>query len=167
MIRGLSTKSLPGQLDVAARKVQRTMLAAAALGAVSLLFGIGAAPSLATTAPSVVNTVRVVLTNTSIEIPKDQFVTANGETRYPRGALIVFSLYNEGTKPLSVQLSVAGSKSVVRVPVLKLSGVMSAGSPITPGHVGRFRVSFDFRGTFLMESLADGKVVARRPILIF
>ena len=54
----------------------------------------------ATTAPNVVNTVRVVLTPTKIEIPRDQFVLANGITRYPRGALIVFNLFNETSKAL-------------------------------------------------------------------
>jgi hypothetical protein len=163
---GLSVRSL---LVSTGAKTARTWWAAlaAALGAAFLGFGSAATPSNATTAPTVLNRVRVVLTSTSIEIPRDQFVKANGETRYPRGASIVFSLFNESKTTLSIELAVAGSKSVVRVPVLKLSGVMSAGSPIPPSHVRNFRVSFDFRGTFVMRELAHGKVVASRPIVIF
>jgi hypothetical protein len=142
-------------------------VSAAAFGIALLGFGGGVTSASATTAPTVLNRVRVVLTSTSIEIPRDQFVKANGETRYPRGASIVFSLFNESKTTLSIELAVAGSKSVVRVPVLKLSGVMSAGSPIPPAHVRNFRVSFDFRGTFVMKELAHGKVVASRPIVIF
>jgi hypothetical protein len=148
-------------------QLSRRTIGAALCGACVLSLASGVTPSGATTAPNVLNQVRVVLTNTLIEIPKDQFVKSNGETRYPRGAIISFSLFNESTKPLSVLLKVANSKSVVRVPVLRLSGVMSAGLPIPPAQVRHFRVNFDFRGTFVMEALAHGKVVARRPILIF
>lgn len=141
-------------------RVALALLAVAALA-------IGVAPSFATTAPDVVNKVRVILTNTTIEIPRDQFVLANGITRYPRGATIVFILYNEATKPLSVELATASASSVVHISFLKLSHVKSAGAAIAPGETRNFKASFDFRGTFVMESLHDGKVVYRRPIIIF
>jgi hypothetical protein len=141
----------------------RVTLASLAIAALSF----GVAPSFATTAPNVVNKVRVVLTNTSIEIPKDQFVLANGITRYPRGATIIFILYNEATKPLSVELATASGSSVVHISFLKLSHVKSAGAAIAPGEVRNFKASFDFRGTFVMETLHDGKIVYRRPIIIF
>jgi hypothetical protein len=121
----------------------------------------------ATTAPDVVNTVRVVLTPTAVEIPRDQFVLANGITRYPRGALIVFNLFNETTKPLSVVLKVAEAGSVVHLQFLKLRNLLSAGKPIPPGTSRRFRVSFSFRGSFVLESLVGGKVAGRAPIIIF
>lgn len=145
---------------------RRSLLLAPVVACASALI-IGVTPSLGTTAPSVLNQVRVVLTSTAIEIPKDQFVTANGETRYPRGAMINFNLFNESKTPVSVRLIVAGATSATHNKYLKLSGSESAGAPIPVGGVGHLRVAFDFRGIFAMEIVSHGKVIVRRPIIIF
>ncbi len=58
-----------------------------------------------TTTPDVVHEVSVKLTNTAINIPKDQYVQANGITRYLRGSVVDFTFKNTGTKPITVQLT--------------------------------------------------------------
>jgi hypothetical protein len=138
------------------------LVAAAALAATCLL----AAGAGATTAPDVLHHVNVVLTNTSIVIPKDQFVKKDGITRYPRGALIEFTLKNQGTKPISVQMAVVGG-SKITIAGQRLSGVASAGKAIAPGAVRHWKLSFYFRGAFQMRTLIGGKVAVRKPIIIF
>jgi hypothetical protein len=123
--------------------------------------------ALATTAPNMTNNVRVVLTGSAIEIPRDQFVLKNGVTRYPRGAIINFIFYNESKKSLSIELAVAQASSVVRSEYLKLKNSFRDATPIRPGAVGRFKVAFDFRGNYVMKAVANGAVVARTPINIF
>lgn len=125
-----------------------------------------AASSGATTAPDVLHHVKVTLTSTAIQIPKDQFVKADGITRYPRGALIEFTLKNDSNKPLTVQMAVVGG-SKITIAGQRLAGVASAGKPIAPGATRKWKLSFYFRGTFQMRTLAGGKVIVRRPIVIF
>ena len=135
--------------------------AAAALAACLL-----AAIAGATTAPDVLHHVKVTLTNNAIEIPKDQFVKKDGVTRYPRGALIEFTIKNDNNKPMSVQMAVVGG-SKITIAGQRLAGVASAGKPIPPGAVRHWKLSFYFRGNFEMRSLVGGKVVVRKPIVIF
>lgn len=125
-----------------------------------------AATAGATTAPDVLHHVNVVLTNKAIQIPKDQFVKKDGITRYPRGALIEFTLRNHGTKPISVQMAVVGG-SKITIAGQRLAGVASAGKPIAPGAVRHWKLSFYFRGAFQMRTLIRGKVAVRKPIIIF
>ena len=133
----------------------------AALGASALAAGSGA-----TTSPDVLHHVNVILTPRGIQIPKDQFVKKDGVTRYPRGALIEFNLKNDSNKPLSVQMAVVGG-SKITIAGHRLAGIASAGKPIAPGAVRHWKLSFYFRGKFEMRTLAGGKVVVRRPIIIF
>jgi hypothetical protein len=133
---------------------------------VAAVLCVGAAPASAaqrTTQPGVVQPVFVTLTNTSIKIPDDKFST-NGQTQYPRGAIIDFVLRNHGTKAASV---------VLKAPKLKFVGasafsnVASAGAPIPPGHQRHFRLSLFFRGSFSLEMLVGGKVRASHHITVF
>jgi hypothetical protein len=140
------------------------LLSMASLGAAFALVLPGAAD--ATTSPDIVHRIAVTLTNSKISIPRDQFVKADGVTRYPRGAVIVFVLKNKGTKPMTIRLTV-GSASTKFVGSHKLLGVASAGKPIQPGASRRFELSFFFRGTFLMQSTIAGKIAVSRPIIIF
>jgi hypothetical protein len=139
-------------------------LSTACIGLV-LSFCIALTPASATTTPDTVHHVPVVLTNTTITVPKDQFVKADGITRYPRGALIDFKLENRGSKAISVVLTV--TSKVKFVGANKLLSAASAGSPISPGSSRHFKLSFYFRGTFVLETLIGGKVAVSHPIIIF
>jgi len=141
------------------RRVARFVLACA-IGL--LCVGATAATAPATTAPGVLNHVKVIITDTAILIPKDQFVQKDGITRYPRGALIEFVFTNKGSKPISIQLAVQSK--------VKFNGLVKAasiGPPIKPGQVRHFQVNFFFRGDFALKSVIGGKVAVVRPIIIF
>jgi hypothetical protein len=139
---------------------------ASALGAAVVTACLLSAAAVATTSPDVLHHVTVILTNTTIQIPKDQFVKKDGITRYPRGALIEFTLENKSSKPISVQMSVVGGSSIT-IAGNRLAGVASAGKPIAPGAVRHWKLSFYFRGKFQMVTKIGGKVAVKRPIIIF
>ena len=125
-----------------------------------------AASAAATTAPGVLNHVRILLSNSEIKIPRDQFTSPGGLTRYPRGAVIEFTLVNEGSAPISVQIHALGkAKYVVGGKVL--SPVASAGKPIAPGATRHWKLGFYIRGNYEMDSLIHGKVAAKKPIVVF
>jgi hypothetical protein len=150
--------------DAEARTPRRRRVATWALVcALGLLCVVSTAGSAsATTAPGVLNHVRVILTDNQIIIPKDQFRKADGITRYPRGALIEFVFTNKGSKPTSILLTV-----VSNVNFAGLQRVASIGPPIKPGQVRHFQVNFFFRGTFDLKSIIGGKVAVVHPIVIF
>ena len=96
-------------------------------------------------------------------IPKDKYVV-NGQTRYPRGSIINFRLYNRGTQPASV---------ILKAPILhfvgaaKFSNIASAGRPIPPNGSRHFQISFVFRGTFALQMVIGGKVRATHLVTVF
>jgi hypothetical protein len=57
--------------------------------------------------------------------------------------------------------------STITIAGQRLAGVASAGKPIAPGATRKWKLSFYFRGKFEMRALAGGKVLVRRPIVIF
>jgi hypothetical protein len=125
-----------------------------------------ASSAAATTAPGVLNHVRILLSNSAIKIPRDQFTTAGGQTRYPRGAVIEFTLVNEGSTPISVRIeALAKVKYVVGKKVL--SPTASAGKPIAPGATRHWKLGFYIRGDYEMDSLIHGKVAVRKSIIVF
>lgn len=126
-----------------------------------LCLGAAAGTAAATTAPGVLNHVRVIITDNKILIPKDQFRKADGITRYPRGALIEFVFTNKGSKPTSIILSV---ESKVNFTGIQKSATIRS---IKPGQVRHFEVNFFFRGTFDLKSIIGGKVASVHPIVIF
>jgi hypothetical protein len=128
--------------------------------------GVSAVAASATTAPGVLNKVRITLTNKAIDIPRDQFVKSNGITRYPRGANIEFTLVNEGSAPVSVRiLALSKVKYVIGKQTLAFNA--SAGAPIAPGATRHWTLGFYIRGNYEMDELAHGKVAVRRPIIVF
>ena len=120
----------------------------------------------ATTAPGVLNHVRILLSNSAIKIPRDQFTTAAGLTRYPRGAVIEFTLVNEGSSPISVRIEALGKQKYV-VGGKVLSPSASAGAPIAPGATRHWKLGFYIRGDYEMDSLIHGKVAVKKPIVVF
>jgi hypothetical protein len=147
----------------AGKPVRRPVVRLALACAVGLLcVAATAVTARATTAPGVLNHVRVIITNNKIIVPKDQFVKADGITRYPRGAVIEFVFTNKGSKPASIILTV---DSKVNFPGLQK--VAKIGPPIKPGQVRHFAVNFFFRGNFDLKSIIRGKVAVVHPIIIF
>jgi hypothetical protein len=140
------------------------VLATAVVVAACSCVAAGARPS--TTTPDVVHEVSVKLTNTAIDIPKDQYVQANGITRYLRGSVVDFTFKNRGSKPITVQLT---TKAKTNAPVTagKSGGVASAGKAIRPGFAQHWTLHFYYRGTFVMRAVIGGKVAVRRTIIIF
>jgi hypothetical protein len=134
-----------------------------------LCFAIDAAPVAAasrTTAPGVVAHVPVVLTNLSIEIPKDQFVLASAPNvaRYPRGALLDFKILNRGKHPAVLKLRLITKLHFIGASRLKKSVSTEA---IPAGKSQHLRIGFAFRASFMFELLVGGKVIARHPLVIF
>jgi hypothetical protein len=155
--------SASGRNCEAAKATRRRVGEVALACVVGLLCaGATAVTGRATTTPGALHHVPVIITDNRISIPKDQFVTADGITRYPRGALIEFVFTNKGSKPTSVILTVDS-----KVNFAGLQRTASIGPPIKPGQVRHFQVNFFFRGTFDLESLVGGKVAVRHPIIIF
>jgi hypothetical protein len=112
----------------------------------------------ATTAPGVLYRVPVLLTGAKIVIAKDPYSTANGLTRYPRGAVIEFDVRNRAGVPIRLRLLTGKSH---------VSGTTGPTRPIAPGALHRLKESFYLRGRFELQALSGGKVRARRPIVIF
>jgi hypothetical protein len=152
-----------------ARWIACIRLAAAVVAGAILCFGLDAAPAAAasrTTAPGVVAHVPIVLTNSSIEIPKDQFVLASAPNvaRYPRGALLDFKILNRGKHPAVLKLRLLSKLHFVGASRLKK---FVSTPPIPAGKSRHLRVDFEFRALFRFELLVGGKVLARHPLVIF
>jgi hypothetical protein len=114
----------------------------------------------------VLNHVRIVLSSSAIKIPRDQFTTAAGQTRYPRGAVIEFTLVNEGSTPIAVRIEALGKQKYV-VGGKVLSPTASAGKPIAPGATRNWKLGFYIRGDYEMDSLIHGKAAVRKSIIVF
>jgi hypothetical protein len=140
------------------------VFASAAIVAACWCAAVGARPL--TTTPDVVHEVSVKLTNTAIDIPKDQYVQANGITRYLRGSVVDFTFKNTGSKPITVQLTTQ-AKTNAPATAGKSGGVASAGKAIPPGFARHWTLHFYYRGTFVMRTVIGGKVAVRRTIIIF
>lgn len=114
-----------------------------------------------TTAPSELTHVRVLVTDSAVKIARDRF-TKGALTRYPRGSIVDFVIINRGTKPYQAELLLngrpfrrAGSKVNARTPSLR------------PGARAHLEVNFYFRSKFTLQSLQNGTVLARAPIVVF
>jgi hypothetical protein len=120
---------------------------AAALVAAVVVPAAGARPQ--TTTPGVVYVVKVVLTDKAIAIAHDKF-TRNAQIRYPRGALIRYSVLNKGTHPYVFR--VWGSNTAV----------------IKPGARDSILINWNYRGRFAYEILLRGKPAGPKgSIIIF
>jgi hypothetical protein len=128
--------------------------------------GVFATAASATTAPGVLNHIKITITNTAIDIPRDQFVKKDGITRYPRGAEIEFTLVNKGSVPIAVRIKALG-KVKYTIGQKTLAGSASAGKPIAPGASRHWTLGFYIRGDYEMDSLIHGKVAVKKPIIIF
>lgn len=143
--------------------VKRVVLGIAIAGCCAVF----AATASATTAPGVLNHIRVVLTDSAIQIPRDQFDKKGSDvTRYPRGAEIEFTLVNKGSKPISVRIKALG-KTKYTINSKTLAGSASAGKPIAPGATRHWTLGFYIRGDYEMDSLIHGKVAVKKPIVVF
>ena len=125
---------------------------------------VAAAPK--TTAPNTGYRIGVVMTDASITIARDQFTTARGTARYPRGAIIDFVVRNRGTQAHSARLKLLSQhyfskveQPIVEIPVGK--------APIEPGHVVHLAINFYYRGLFALQLMASGKPLASAQIIIF
>lgn len=92
----------------------------------------GATPQ--TTTPGQVYPVKTTLTPAGIKIAKDKF-TRNGNTRYPRGAVIRFMITNTTTKRLVVQIWTVKTKA------------------IAPGGHDSLLINWNYRGRYLYRQL--------------
>ena len=93
-----------------------------------------------TTTPGTVYTLKVVITNTSISIAKDSF-TRNGASRYPRGAIIHYAITNKGNRTYSFRIWDETT------------------NPIRPGGHDSVLVNWNYRGSFVYETLFNRKPV--------
>jgi hypothetical protein len=118
------------------------MLTAALLVAAAIS-GPGAASS-RTTTPGVVYVVPVTLTNTSIVIPKDKF-SIGKYPRYPRGALIRYSITNHGS----------------RAYIFKIWASTTAKLRPHGGH-DTLLLNWSYRGRFVYETFYRGKPAGPR-----
>jgi hypothetical protein len=100
-----------------------------------------------TTTPGVVYIVPVVITDKSIAIKRDKF-TLNGQTRFPRGALIRFSVLNKGTRPYAFRIW--GDDTAV----------------IKPGKHGTILVNWNYRGRFAYSIVLGGKPAGPKGTIV-
>jgi hypothetical protein len=117
---------------------------------VSVLAAALIAPSaLSTTKPGVLYIVPVTITDKTVAIQKDRF-TRHGVTRYPRGALIRFSVRNKGTKTYA--LRIWGEDT----------------DPIPPGGKGSILVNWTTRGKYTYMRVYRHKAIPPvRLVVIF
>jgi hypothetical protein len=124
----------------------------AAICCALLLLATGAQSAAArpeTTAPGVVYTIKVVITDSSILFAKDKF-SRNGVPAYPRGGVIHYEILNNGKRPYA----------------LKVWDEVT--SPIPPRGHGSMLVNWNFRGLFGYATLYHGKPAGPRGrIVIF
>jgi hypothetical protein len=83
-----------------------------------------------TTQPTLLYTVPAVLTDTSIRLTR---------TRVPRGAMIRYTVVNDGSRPYALQIWTAVTR------------------PIPPKGRTRLTVNWDYRGRFLYRTLYRGR----------
>lgn len=122
------------------RLTRRVSLAVAvSLVAVLGAFSAVAAAAPSTTTPGQVYIVKVTLTDTAIVIPKDKFDLHRKYPRYPRGAAIQYQFKNTTKKPLALRI---WDKTT---PIIR------------PGKVEPLLINWNFRGTFVYETLRAGK----------
>src|SRR5258708_34902126 len=135
------------------------------LTVVMVVSGVTATSVTATTAPGTVVEVPVLVDGPKITVKPDQF-TLNGQTRFPRGAIVDFLVKNAGTEATSVQIAILGEVHFYGAG--HIAKVTRAGAPIKPGKSKHFQVAFFFRGTFALESVsASHTIIAQHQIIVF
>jgi hypothetical protein len=145
--------------------VRGVAMVAAAVAACAVVTSAGATRR--TTEPGVSNYhVLVVLTDTSITLPRSRSTSAKGITAYPRGALIDFVLTNKGKHALSARLKLLSQHYFSSAEVRQTS-IPAGKTPIQPGQVRHFAINFYFRGSFALQLMSGRRPLASAQIIIF
>jgi hypothetical protein len=120
----------------------------------------------ATTTPGALNHIRMTITNAAIQIPLDQFDKAGGPVRYPRGTKVEYTIINKGSKPVELHIAALAHLTYV-IGSKTLSPKASAGKPIAPGATRHWTLSFLIRGNYQLYTVIQGKVVAKKSLVVF
>jgi hypothetical protein len=109
---------------------------------------------------------RVAVTLTDHKISMKGPVARNSAQWYPRGAVIDFILHNNGEKAVHVRVK---RLTKVNFPAASQYSIFTVapGKAIRPGNARHFTLNFFYRGSFVMQMIAGGKVQASTRILIF